>query len=137
MSNARPGMPPVKVHYAKNGDVLYEVKFDLGKGRRLVFRWRQPWPRPEYIGAFELSGGHDKETPIPHGQRGAHRKEREKARSAVGRGSLQHAWIRIVREASSCDVPRNNVRCLAERHTLLLPAEFKKHKRARKSKKQR
>jgi hypothetical protein len=134
MINAGPGLPPVKVHYAKNGDTLYEVEFKLGKGRRLVFRWRQPWARPEYIGAFELSGGQHKETPIPHGQRGAHRKEREKARSAVGRGSLQHAWLRIVQEASSCDVPRNNVRCLAERHTLLLPAELT---HARKSKKRR
>ena len=42
--------PPIMAQFARNGVVLYEVEVDLGEGRRGVFKWRQPWPRPEYIG---------------------------------------------------------------------------------------
>jgi hypothetical protein len=124
--------PPVKTHFATNGDVLYEVEFDLGEGRRGVFRWRQPWPRPHYIGLFELpkAGGHI-ERPIPHGQRGAFKKQRELARDAVGRESLRHPWRRHVGKASPCIVHPCDVRCLSDRHTLPLPAGFKESKRPR------
>ncbi|UQA60401.1 hypothetical protein [Polyangium aurulentum] len=123
----------VKTHFATNGDVLYEVEVDLGEGRRGAFKWRQPSPRPEFIGFFEhcKAGRHDIERAIPHGQRGAFRRERERARGAVLRESLMHPWLKYVAKASPCIVYRNDVRCLSERHTLPLPAMFKKTKGAR------
>ncbi|UQA57030.1 hypothetical protein [Polyangium aurulentum] len=126
-------MPSVKAHFATNGDVLYEVEVDLGEGQHGVFRWRQPWSRPEFIGLFVQpnAGGRGMERPIPHGQRGAFRRERERARGAVLRESLGHPWLKYVTKASLCIVYRNDVRCLSERHTLPLPARFKKARGAR------
>lgn len=128
--------PRVKTHYARNGDVLYEVEIDLGEGRRGLFKWRQPWPRPELIGLFEQpkAGELGIEKLIPYGQRGAFVKQRERAHAAVRRESLQHPWRRYLGQASPCTVHLHGVRCLSERHTLPLPAELKatKDRRARK-----
>jgi hypothetical protein len=125
--------PPIKAHFARNGDVLYEVEVDLGEGRRGVAKWRQPWPRLEYIGLFEKreAGGHSTERPIPHGQRGAFKPQRERARVAVMRESIWHPWRRFLRKASPCDVHPSDVRCLSDRHALPLPAGLRQPKAAK------
>jgi hypothetical protein len=135
----RPGMPPVKRHFARNGDVLYEVELTLSDGRRCVFKWRQRWSPPEFVGAFEMPepGGLGIQKPIPYGQRGAIKRERELARGATMRVALRHPWLRYSRQASPCEVHPYGVRCLSERHKLPLPAGFKKPKRARKAKNRR
>jgi hypothetical protein len=124
--------PPIKAHFARNGDVLYELEVDLGEGRRGVFKWRQPWPRLEYIGLFERceAGGHGTERPLPHGQRGAYSKQRERARGAAMREALGHPWRRFLGKASPCIVYPNGVRCLSDRHALPLPAGLRQAKGA-------
>jgi hypothetical protein len=119
--------------------VLYEVELARSDGRRRVFKWRQRWSRPEFIGAFEIAepGGLGIEKPIPRGQRGAIKRERELARGATMRAALGHPWLGYCRQASPCDVHPYGVRCLSDRHTLPLPAGFKKPKRTRKPKKRR
>ena len=125
--------PPVDTHFASNGDVLYEVKVNLGEGKRGVFKWRQPWPRPEYLGLFEITmrGEHSIEKPVPYGQRGAFKPQRERARDAAMRESLRHPWRRFVRKASPCDVHPCDVRCLSDRHELPLPAGLRQPKGAK------
>lgn len=126
-------LPPSRAHFGTNGDVLYEIEIDLGDGRRGVFKWRQPWPRPEFLGLFERSKP-GVEKLIPHGQRGAFKKQRERAREVVTRASLGHPWRRYVAQVSPCVVHPYNVRCLSDRHALPLPTGLKTTGRKRKVK---
>jgi hypothetical protein len=120
-----------KAHFTRNADVLYEVEVDLGEGRCGVFKWRQPWPLPEYIGLFEQTGRHGIQRPVPHGQRGAFSTQRERARSAAMREALRHPWRRFVGKASPCIVHPSDMRCISDRHALPLPAKIQQPKGAK------